>query len=90
LLFDATGLIYFLIGFHAIHMIRALRQGNVILSHPLYILFHVVALASVIFVAVRFFRLFPKAQRPRSGPPNRRRATSSTRCSTSFGSGSPS
>ena len=75
LLFDATGLIYFLIGFHAIHMIRALGQGPEAwqavmssLSHPLYILFHLVALASVIFVAVRFFRLFPKAQPPSIGP----------------------
>jgi fumarate reductase subunit C len=38
------------------------------LSNPLYIAFHALGLVSVLFVGVRFFRLFPKAQPPRIGP----------------------
>ena len=38
------------------------------LQHPLYIAFHVLCLVSVVFVAVRFFRLFPKAQPAAIGP----------------------
>ena len=71
LLFDATGVVYFLVGFVAIRMIRALADGPIAwaqaqksLENPIYILFHVLCLVSVIFVAVRFFRLFPKAQPP--------------------------
>ena len=71
LLFDATGVIYFLVAFVAIRMIRALADGPIAwtqamksLENPIYILFHVLCLVSVIFVAVRFFRLFPKAQPP--------------------------
>ena len=30
--------------------------------------FHLLTLVSVVFVGVRFFRLFPKAQPPRIGP----------------------
>ena len=74
LLFDATGVIYFLVAFVAIRMIRALAKGKdawstamTSLESPIYIAFHVLCLVSVIFVAVRFFRLFPKAQ-PRNLP----------------------
>lgn len=74
LLFDATGIIYFLVAFVAIRMIRALAKGEeawsvamTSLENPIYIAFHVLCLASVVFVAVRFFRLFPKAQ-PRNLP----------------------
>jgi len=74
-LFDATGFIYMLASFVALRAIWALGNGELAwmalreqLSNPLYILFHVVALVSVCFVAVRFFRLFPKAQPPRIGP----------------------
>jgi fumarate reductase subunit C len=74
LLFDATGVIYFLVAFVAIRMIRALAKGEAAwstamtsLESPIYIAFHVLCLVSVIFVAVRFFRLFPKAQ-PRNLP----------------------
>ncbi len=80
LLFDATGLIYFLLGFLAIRLIWALGSGEAAwntaiqsLAHPLYIAFHVLAFVSVIFVGVRFFRLFPKAQPRGHGlpmPPN--------------------
>jgi fumarate reductase subunit C len=38
------------------------------LSNPLYIGFHVITLISVIFVGIRFFSLFPKAQPARIGP----------------------
>ncbi len=76
LLFDATGVVYFLVGFVAIDLIWALGEGPerwaeklATLSHPLYIAFHALALASVIFVAVRFFSLFPKAQPRDTGLP---------------------
>ena len=75
LLFDATGVIYFLVGFLAIKIVGQLADGPIAwqaqmkaLENPLYIAFHALALASVIFVAVRFFRLFPKAQPPSIGP----------------------
>ncbi len=75
LLFDATGVIYFLVAFLSIRLIHALGSGPeawnaamASLEHPLYIAFHALALAAVIFVAVRFFRLFPKAQPPTMGP----------------------
>lgn len=75
LLFDATGIIYFLVAFLAIRFVNALGAGPEAwnasmetLKHPLYIAFHLLSLVSVIFVAVRFFRLFPKAQPPTLGP----------------------
>ncbi len=75
LLFTATGFVYLLLGFVALHVVWALGDGPeawdvamASLEHPLYIAFHVLALAGVCFVAVRFFRLFPKAQPPRVGP----------------------
>ena len=76
LLFDATGLIYFLVGFLAIRVLWALGEGPESwetairgLSNPLLIAFHLVALISVVFVAVRFFALFPKAQPRDTGLP---------------------
>jgi len=75
LLFDATGVVYFLVGFLAIKIVSSLGEGPPAweaqmkaLENPIYIAFHVLALVSVIFVAVRFFRLFPKAQPPAIGP----------------------
>lgn len=69
LLFDATGVIYLLAGFVALRMFLALGRGPeawdaavASLSNPLYIGFHALSLASVIFVCVRFFSLFPKSQ----------------------------
>ena len=74
-LFDWTGAIYLLCGFLAIKAVWALGDGaaawNAQLAsyaHPVYIAFHLLALASVIFVGVRFFGLFPKATPPRIGP----------------------
>jgi fumarate reductase subunit C len=75
LLFDATGIVYLLVGFLVLRAARALGQGpeawQALLesfANPLYLLFHALALASVVFVGVRFFRLFPKAQPARIGP----------------------
>jgi fumarate reductase subunit C len=75
LLFDATGVVYLLIAFLGIRMINALGAGpeawNAVMEsfkNPIYIAFHLLSLISVIFVAVRFFRLFPKAQPPAMGP----------------------
>jgi len=75
LLFDATGIIYLLIAFLGIRLINALGKGPEAwdavmesLRNPLYIAFHMLCLVSVVFVGVRFFRLFPKAQPPTIGP----------------------
>jgi fumarate reductase subunit C len=75
LLFDATGIVYDLISFLAIGMVQALARGpeswDAImqrLRHPLYVAFHALCFVSVVFVAVRFFRLFPKAQPKAIGP----------------------
>ena len=75
LLFDATGIIYFLVAFLGISIISALGQGPEVwnasmmrLENPIYIAFHALCLISVIFVGVRFFRLFPKSQPPTIGP----------------------
>ncbi|MGH0037290.1 MAG: hypothetical protein ACQGVK_19870 [Myxococcota bacterium] len=75
LLFDATGIVYLAVGFVALRLVWALGEGPerwqaVLgqLGNPLYIAFHALALVSVIFVAVRFFRLFPKAQPAFIGP----------------------
>ena len=74
-LFDWTGLIYLLLGFLALRVVWALGSGAEAWSglmdqfqNPLYIAFHVLSLVSVIFVGVRFFGFFPKAQPPRIGP----------------------
>ena len=75
-LFDATGFVYLLLGMVAIRVVWALGEGSAEawddmlsqLANPLYIAFHALGLVSVLFVGVRFFRLFPKAQPPRIGP----------------------
>lgn len=76
LLFDATGLVYLLFGFLAIRIVWSLGKGPDAwelvqkgLSNPLYIAFHLLALVSVVFVGVRFFSLFPKAQPRDTGLP---------------------
>ena len=74
-LFDMTGILYLLLGFVALRVVWALGSGEEAwraaletLQSPLYLGFHLLSLASVIFVGVRFFGLFPKAQPPRIGP----------------------
>jgi fumarate reductase subunit C len=75
LLFDATGIVYLLVGFVALRVVWALGSGPERwqelmrqLTSPLYLAFHALALISVVFVAVRFFSLFPKAQPAHIGP----------------------
>ena len=75
LLFDATGIVYLLLGLVALRIVWALGAGPEVwdatiasLSNPLYLIFHVIGLVSVLFVGVRFFSFFPKAQPPRIGP----------------------
>lgn len=74
-LFDATGIVYLLLGLVVLRAIWALGSGEAAwdgllasFQSPLYIAFHAFSLVCVIFVGVRFFRLFPKAQPPRIGP----------------------
>ena len=73
--FETTGLIYLLMGFIILRAIWQLGAGeagwNGVMDayrNPIMIGFHVLALVGVIFVGVRFFWLFPKAQPPRIGP----------------------
>jgi fumarate reductase subunit C len=75
LLFDATGVVYLLVGLVALRVAWALRDGPAAwdalmrsFASPGYLLFHAVALVAALFVGVRFFRLFPKAQPARIGP----------------------
>lgn len=75
LLFDATGIVYLLVGFVALRVATALGGGQAkwdalmeSFSHPGYLIFHAIALVSALFVGVRFFRLFPKAQPAHIGP----------------------
>ena len=74
-LFDLTGAIYLLLGFVVLRAVWALGSGpdawsalRASFASPLWIAFHLLALVCVCFVAVRFFRLFPKSQPPRIGP----------------------
>ena len=74
-LFDATGLVYLLMGLLVLRAVWALGTGQAswegvldAYRNPIYIAFHLLALVSVVFVGVRFFRLFPKAQPPKMGP----------------------
>lgn len=74
-LFDATGVLYVMLGFLALGSVWALGTGAQawadvlqIYRSGVYIVFHLIALAAVLFVGVRFFGFFPKAQPPRIGP----------------------
>jgi fumarate reductase subunit C len=74
-LFDLTGLVYLLVGFLVLEAVWALGSGEATwqrtldgYANPIYLAFHALALVSVVFVGVRFFSLFPKAQPPRIGP----------------------
>jgi len=74
-LFDLTGAVYLALGFVVLRAVWALGNGPeawqalcASFASPLWIAFHAISLLSVCFVAVRFFRLFPKAQPPRIGP----------------------
>jgi fumarate reductase subunit C len=74
LLFDATGISYLLAGFLILKLVWALGTGPeawansmALLQSPPLILFHLLVLVSVIYVGIRFFSLFPKAQPPSIG-----------------------
>jgi fumarate reductase subunit C len=74
-LFDLTGAVYLVIGFVMLRLAWALGDGSFAWQplrerfvSPLWLAFHWIALVCVVFVGVRFFRLFPKAQPPRIGP----------------------
>jgi fumarate reductase subunit C len=75
-LFGMTGILYLLCGFGALRAVWTLGSHDPsaweafqreYASAPLIIL-HVICLAAVIFVGVRFFALFPKAQPAKIGP----------------------
>jgi fumarate reductase subunit C len=74
-LFDLTGILYLLLGFLVLGAVWALGSGEAAWDGVLdryrnifYLGFHAVALVGVIFVGIRFFSFFPKAQPPRIGP----------------------
>ena len=74
-LFDGTGILYLLLGLLVLGTVWALGSGETawnsvmgIYRSGVYIAFHAVALVGVVFVGVRFFSFFPKAQPPRIGP----------------------
>lgn len=75
LLFDATGIMYLLLGFVALRVVWALGEGPEAwtalleqLTNPGYIAFHAVGLLSVLYVGYEFFRRFPKSQPAKIGP----------------------
>ncbi len=74
-LFGASGLVYVLLGLLVLETVWALGSGpeawsrmQGVFAQPFMIALHAICLASVVFVGVRFFALFPKAQPPRIGP----------------------
>lgn len=73
--FGMTGWVYLVASAVAIEVVWALGSGpqawadmQALLAHPAMIALHVVCLVSVVYVLVRFFALFPKAQPARIGP----------------------
>ena len=73
--FGAAGLIYLLMGLIILRAVWQLGSSEAgwngvmdAYQNPIMIGFHLLALVGVIFVGVRFFWLFPKAQPPRIGP----------------------
>jgi len=74
-LFDLTGAVYLVMGLVMLRVVWALGSGShawqplrEAFASPAWVAFHCFALICVVFVGVRFFRLFPKAQPPRIGP----------------------
>jgi fumarate reductase subunit C len=74
-LFDLTGIVYLLLGFLVLCAVWSLGSGEADWNDALarhhnvfYVAFHAIALVAVIFVGIRFFGFFPKAQPPRVGP----------------------
>jgi len=74
-LFGLTGVVYFAMGFVLLYVFWQLGKGDAAwmsvmasMTSPFFIAFHVLSLISVVFVGVRFFRLFPKSQPAKIGP----------------------
>ena len=74
-LFDLTGILYLLLGFLVLCAVWSLGSGEAVWNGMLerhrnifYLGFHAIALVGLIFVGIRFFGFFPKAQPPRVGP----------------------
>jgi len=74
-LFDLTGILYLMLGFLVLCAVWSLGSGEAVWNDVLerhrsifYLGFHAIALVGVIFVGIRFFAFFPKAQPPRVGP----------------------
>ena len=74
-LFDLTGILYLLLAFLVLCAVWSLGSGEAAWNGVLdrnrnifYLAFHAIALVGVIFVGIRFFGFFPKAQPPRIGP----------------------
>jgi fumarate reductase subunit C len=75
LAFDFTGFPYLVVGFVTLWAVWQLGTGPEAwaralgaFASPLALAFHALTLFCVIFVGVRFFRLFPKAQPAKLGP----------------------
>jgi len=73
-LFDLTGILYLLLGLSVLCAVWSLGSGEAVWNGALerhrsifYLGFHGIALAALIFVGIRFFAFFPKAQPPRVG-----------------------
>ena len=74
-LFGSTGILYLMLGFLVLGSVWALGSGReawdgVLQTYrsPVYVVFHLIALVGVIFVGIRFYGFFPKAQPPKIGP----------------------
>jgi fumarate reductase subunit C len=74
-LFDLTGILYLLLGLLVLCAVWSLGSGEAVWNGVLerhrsifYLGFHALALVALIFVGIRFFGFFPKAQPPRVGP----------------------
>jgi fumarate reductase subunit C len=73
-LFDLTGILYLLLAFLVLCAVWSLGSGEAVWNGVLerhrgifYLGFHAIALVGVVFVGIRFFAFFPKAQPPRVG-----------------------
>lgn len=74
-LFGACGGFLFLSGMLLLRVVWALGSGagpyeRVLGSfgHPVYLAYHALAFAGLVWFTLRFFRLFPRTQPPRIGP----------------------
>jgi fumarate reductase subunit C len=73
--FGSCGIFFLLAGLLLLRAVWALGSGpeawqEVMASfgHPLYVIYHAIAVGALLWFTLRFFRLFPKSQPPRIGP----------------------